>query len=204
MMKQQYAKLRQFYRSEFRPQLIITAVAFLALILISLIAGALKPDLAEGAVDRFAQMIAGLGLQEVDGSISAVMLFASNFRAMVVSICYGFIPFIRLPALSLGLNSVLLGLFAAYYVHSGQSLLVYLCGVLPHGIFEIPAMILSLSCAFYLCQCVSDNVRSKTKGGIGEAVKQIARVVAFHVAPLLIVAAFVEAYITPHIMNMFL
>ena len=96
MMKQQYAKLRQFYRSEFRPQLIITAVAFLALILISFIAGALNPDLAEGAVDRFTQMIAGLGMQEVDGSISAVMLFASNLRAMVVAICYGFIPFIRL------------------------------------------------------------------------------------------------------------
>lgn len=204
MMKQQYAKLRQFYRSDFRQQLIITGVAFLALIFISFGAGMMKPELAENAVDRFAQMIAGLGLQEVDGSISAVMLFASNLRAMVVSICYGFIPFIRLPALSLGLNSVLLGLFAAYYVHTGPSLLAYLCGILPHGIFEIPAMIISLACALYLCQCVSDNIRNKEKGIIGEAVKQIARVVAFHVAPLLIVAAFVEAYITPLIFNQFL
>lgn len=204
MIKQQYEKLRQFYRSDFRHQLIITAIAFVALILISFVAGIVKPDLAENIVEQFSQMVEGLGLQEVDGSISALMLFASNLRAMIISVCYGFIPFICLPALSLGINTVLLGLFGAYYINNGATFLAYLSGIIPHGIFEIPALILSLSCGLFLCHCVSDSIRLKEKGTIGDVVKQIIRLIAFHVVPLLLVAAFVEAYITPHILNMFL
>lgn len=204
MLKQRYTELRQFYRSDFRQDLIITAIAFVALILISFFVGLFLPDLASNIVEQFAQQLADLGLQEADSSISALMLFANNLRAMVVSICYGFIPFIRLPALSLGVNSVLMGLFGAYYVNSGISLWAYLAGIIPHGIFELPALVISLSCALYLCRCVSDSIRSKVKGTIGTAVKQIMEVLIFHVVPLLLAAAFVEAYITPRILNLFL
>ena len=204
MIKQQYEKLRQFYRGDFRHQLIITTIAFVALIVIGFAAGLIRPAIAENMVDHFAQMVAGLGLQEVDGSISAGLIFANNLRAMIVSICYGFLPFICLPALSLGINTVLVGLFGAYYINNGATLLTFLSSIIPHGIFEIPALILSLSCGLYLCNCVSDSIRLKAKGTIGDVVKQIIRVVAFHIFPLLLVAAFVEAYITPHIMNMFL
>lgn len=204
MMKQRYNELRQFYRNDFRYDLTITSIAFVALILISFFIGFFAPDVASNIVEQFAQQLADLGLQESDGSISAILLFLSNVRAMIVSICYGFIPFVRLPALSLGINSVILGLFGAYYIHNGLSLLAYLCGILPHGIFEIPALILSLSCGLYLCRCVTDSVRNKVKGTINMAVKQIARVLAFHVIPLLFVAALAEAYITPRILNLFL
>lgn len=204
MLRQQYAALRQFYRSDFRHQLITTAIAFIALVLISFFAGFFKPDLANSIVEQFARQLADLGLQEADGSVSALMLFASNLRAMIVSICYGFIPFICLPALSLGINTVLLGLFGAYCINHGASFSAYLSGIIPHGIFEIPALIISLSCGLYLCRCVSDSIRLKAKGTIGDVVKQIIRVTVFHVVPLLLAAAFIEAYITPHIMNMFL
>lgn len=204
MMKQRYNELRQFYRNDFRYDLTITSIAFVALILISFSIGFFAPDVASNIVEQFAQQLADLGLQESDGSISAILLFLSNVRAMIVSICYGFIPFVRLPALSLGINSVILGLFGAYYIHNGLSLLTYLCGILPHGIFEIPALVLSLSCGLYLCRCVTDSVRNKVKGAINIAVKQIARVLAFHVIPLLFVAALVESYITPRILNLFL
>ncbi len=203
-MKQRYNELRQFYRSDFRYQLIITSIAFVALILISFAAGMVKPELADAAVERFAQMIADMGAQEADGSIGAGLLFANNLRAMIVSICYGFIPFICLPAFSLGINTVQVGLFGAYYINNDATFWAYLSGIIPHGIFEIPALILSLSCGLYLCRCVSDNVRHKATDTIGNVVKQIIHLVAFHIIPLLLVAAFVEAYITPHILNMFL
>ena len=206
MLKRQYAALRQFYSSDFRHDLIITTAAFGALLLVSFFAGFFMPDLASNTVDQFIQQLADLGVEEADGSISAVMLFANNIRAMIVTICYGFIPFIRLPALSLGLNSVLLGLFAAYYVHQGFSLWAYLAGILPHGIFELPALVISLSCGLYLCRCITESIRSKEKKNniVGETVKQIIRVIAFHVFPLLLAAAFIEAYITPRILNLFL
>lgn len=206
MLKRQCTLLRQFYGGDFRHDLIITAAAFGALVLMSFFAGFFAPDLADNMVEQFVRQMEELGLQEADGSISAMMLFANNVRAMIVSVCYGLIPFIRLPALSLGVNSVLLGLFAAYYLHNGFSLLTYLAGILPHGIFELPALVISLSCGLYLCRCITESVRSREKKNnlVGETVKQIARVIAFQVAPLLLAAALIEAYVTPLVLNLFL
>lgn len=206
MLKKQYKQLHQFYCSEFKPDLIITGVSFLALIVITFLIGYIKPEFAGNIVELFAQQVEALGVQEADGSISAALLFINNTRAMLVSLFYGLIPFIRLPILPLGMNAALLGLFGAYYLNNGYSLLAYAFGIIPHGIFEIPAMIISLACGLYLCRCITENVRSKEKqkGIVGETVKQTLRVFVFHVVPLLIVAALVEAYITPYIFNQFL
>ena len=206
MLKKQYTQLHQFYCSEFKEDLVITAVSFFALILITFLAGYFKPDLANNIVEMFARQIEALGLQEADVSASALIIFINNARAMLVALLYGLIPFVRLPVLPLGLNAALMGLFGAYYLNNGYNMMAYIFGIIPHGIFEFPAMIISFACGLYLCRCITENVRSKEKqkGIVGETVKQTLRVYAFHVIPLLIAAALVEAYITPHIFSHFL
>ena len=91
-------------------------------------------------------------------------LFGNNVRASAVSILYGFIPFLYLTALALGTNALILGVFAAYYVNNGVSLLVYLAGILPHGIFELTALMLAFAGGFLLCRQITQYVRSNTKG----------------------------------------
>ena len=97
----------------------------------------------------------------------------------------------------------ILGVLAAYYANNGASLLVYFAGIVPHGIFELPALIISLALGFYLCEVVVTYVRKNTKGFVGAALKNIARVFLFWVVPLLMVAAATEAYITPLILHLF-
>ena len=104
---------------------------------------------------------------------------------------------------SQALGGMLLGVMGGYYVNNGHSLLVYLAGILPHGIFELPALIISLALGFYLCEVVVTYVRKNTKGLVGTALKNIARVFLFWVVPLLMVAAATEAYITPLILHLF-
>ena len=128
----------------------------------------------------------------------------NNLRAMVLSVLYGFIPFIYLPALSLGVNALLLGLFAAYFLNNGISMLAYLGGILPHGIFELPALVISLACGIYLCSRINQYVRKNTRGIMAPTLKNIVRVLALTVLPLLAVAAAVEAYVTPAVMQFFL
>ena len=206
MLKKQYIRLHQFYCSEFKEDLIITGVSFFALIIITFLAGYFKPELANNIVEMFARQVEALGLQESDGTISALLLFINNARAMLVALLYGLIPFIRLPVFPLAVNAALMGLFGAYYLNNSYNMMAYIFGIIPHGIFEIPAMIISLACGLYLCRCITENVRSKEKkkGIVGETVKQTLRVYVFHVIPLLIAAALVEAYITPHILSHFL
>ena len=206
MMKNQYKQLHQFYCSEFKPDLIITAVSFFAVIIITFIAGYLKPELASNLVEFFAKQVEALGLQEADVPASALIIFINNARATFIAIIYGLVPFVRLPVMLLGVNAAVIGLFGAYYLNNNFSMLGYLAGILPHGIFEIPAIIIALACGMYLCRCITENIRSKDKkkGVVGNTLKLTLLVFVFHVIPLLIAAAFVEAYITPIILGHFL
>lgn len=70
---------------------------------------------------------------------------------------YGLIPFVPLSALALGTNALLLGAFAALYQHHGIGLGVYFIGILPHGIFELPALILSCALGLLICRTGTEN-----------------------------------------------
>jgi len=202
-IKEQYDIMSGFFHREFAPSLRITAIAFGAIVVLTFVVSLFAKDLAASIVDRFAAMVQELGIMDEDGGFSALLIFRNNLQATAVSILYGFIPFLYLPALSLGTNAMILGVMGGYYVNNGHSLLIYLAGILPHGIFELPALIISLALGFYLCQVVVTYVRKNTKGIVGAALKNIARVFLFWVVPLLMVAAATEAYITPLILHLF-
>ena len=120
---------------------------------------------------------------------------------MTFAVLFGFIPYVYFSALSLGTNAMLVGLFAAVYVNEGKSLLVYLCVILPHGIFEIPALILALSCGFYLCETVTAYSRSRENGMVKQAIGNIFSVYLCILLPLLLLAAIAECYLTPVILQ---
>ncbi len=194
-LEQQRTRLHGFYRTEYRYSLRITAIAFGALILLGFAVSLLLPDLADQLFLQFAQQMAELGIMDTTGRVDVLALFGNNVRATVFSIAYGFIPFIYLPALSIGINSLLLGLFAGVYVNNGISLLAYFAGIVPHGVFELPALILALSSGIYLCRKVTDYVRHNKKGVMGPLMKDLLRLFVMHIIPLLVAAAVMEAYV---------
>ena len=203
-MKEQLMKLRQFYRDELSYHLFIATVAFCVIIVLTFILGLLRPSIAANVMQFFANMIKDAGLVDDKGAFSALGIFGNNIRAFVVTACYGFIPFVFLPVVSLALNGAILGLFAAFYVNNGQSLLVYLMGILPHGIFELPALVLAMSCGLYLCRVITDYVRFNRKGTVKAAVLNVGRVLVLNVLPLTAIAAVIEANVTPLILAHFM
>ena len=121
-----------------------TAAAFAVLAVLGFAAGMLFPDAAQQLLDRFAAQLEQLGLSSnVPQSQMMATLFFNNVTASLLAMLYGLIPFVPLSALALGTNALLLGAFAALYQHHGIGLGVYFIGILPHGIFELPALILS-------------------------------------------------------------
>lgn len=71
------------------------------------IAGRIFPDIPTRIIDWFNESVENSGIVQEDGSFSAVALFLNNLQAMALSVLYGFIPFLFLPALSLGVNSII-------------------------------------------------------------------------------------------------
>lgn len=115
---------------------------------------------------------------------------------------YGLIPFVPLSALALGTNALLLGALAALYQHHWIGLGVYFIGILPHGIFELPALILSCALGLLICRTGTEKLRKRSDVSFLRRVLDCNRVFLFFVAPLLLVAALVEAYITPALLKL--
>lgn len=199
-MKKQLRALGDFWREEYGRWVGMAAVAFLVLVVLSYIAGRLFPEIPATILTYFNEVVADSGIVRDDGSFSALALFGNNLRAMVLSTLYGFIPFLYLPALSMGVNAILLGMVAASV--NGQWLLLA-AGILPHGIFELPALCLSLAAGLCLCQNINRYIRKNEKGIMKPLLLNILRVTGLVVIPLLVVAAIMESYVTPAVMQLF-
>lgn len=199
-MKKQLRALGDFWREEYGRWVGMTAIAFLVLVVLSYIAGRLFPEIPAAILTYFNEVVADSGIVRDDGSFSALALFGNNLRAMVLSTLYGFIPFLYLPALSMGVNAILLGMVASSV--NGQWLLLA-AGILPHGIFELPALCLSLAAGLCLCQNINRYIRKNEKGIMKPLLLNILRVTGLVVIPLLVVAAIMESYVTPAVMQLF-
>lgn len=199
-MKKQLRALGDFWREEYGRWVGMTAVAFLVLVVLSYIVGRLFPEISATILTYFNEVVADSGIVRDDGSFSALALFGNNLRAMVLSTLYGFIPFLYLPALSMGVNAILLGMVASSV--NGQWLLLA-AGILPHGIFELPALCLSLAAGLCLCQNINRYIRKNEKGIMTPLLLNILRVTGLVVIPLLVVAAIMESYVTPAVMQLF-
>ncbi len=200
-MKKQLRALGDFWREEYGRWVGMTAVAFLVLVVLSYIAGRLFPEIPAAILTYFNEVVADSGIVRDDGSFSALALFGNNLRAMVLSTLYGFIPFLYLPALSMGVNAILLGMVASSV--NGQWLLLA-AGILPHGIFELPALCLSLAAGLCLCQNINRYIRKNEKDIMKPLLLNILRVTGLVVIPLLVVAAIMESYVTPAVMQLFM
>ena len=162
------------------------------------------PQLTDHVMGVLEQAIDSAGLSSVTETRDmAAAIFANNLTAAFSAILWGLVPFAYLAAFPLGFNFFLIGALGAYYVRSGSSLGVYLVGILPHGIFELPALCLSLAAGLCLCQNINRYIRKNEKGIMKPLLLNILRVTGLVVIPLLVVAAIMESYVTPAVMQLF-
>ena len=203
-LKKQHRALWQFYRETFGEALLMTAAAFLIICLLGFGVSLFNKSIPEFVVNYFSQMIQNSNIITDDGAIRFGALLGNNLRAAVFSVLYGFIPFIYLTALAVGMNALILGVLAAYYVSNGTSLLIYFAGVLPHGVFELSALLITFALGLLLCRRITQYIRKNTKGMMKPLLCNIARSFVMHVVPLLVVAAAVETYITPAVLALFM
>ena len=106
----------------------------------------------------------------------------SSFFAMVLGILLGIFPMIAVIA-----NGYLLGFVASMSTKVGGSLI--LLKLLPHGIFELPAIFISLGLGLKLGMFVFQKKKFKS---LQKYLWNSLRVFLFIVLPLLIIAAIIE------------
>lgn len=182
-----------------------TAGAFAVLLAVGFTLGSLRPEAVEPLMRMFTNAAAGAGLYQVEGASLMALILANNLLSLLLVIAGGLVPFLRLPAFSLGLNALLIGGLAAFYQREGLGLAAYFAGTLPHAFTELGALVLACAAGLYLCRAVSNTLLgSGNARAVATVLSQCLRVYVHWVLPLLAVSAFLEAFVTPLIFRQFL
>ncbi len=137
------------------------------------------------------------------GGMTALSILFNNMRATLVIMLLGAVPFVFIPALLLIENAGAMSIVLAKYIIYGLSIPSFLAGILPHGIFELPAIFLAFMVGCYLCLMIGRFALNKDHPPMGEVVKNALRTYVLVIIPLLMIAAPIEVYLTPKIMALF-
>jgi stage II sporulation protein M len=123
-----------------------------------------------------------------------VVIFINNavksFISMIMGLAFGVVPILFVV-----MNGFIIGAVSAV-VSKKVGLLKVLLMLIPHGILEIPAVLIACSCGLKLGVAVLNRVRGRSVN-IKLEIKRSVEVYLRYVVPMLLVAAFIETYVTP-------
>ncbi len=141
-------------------------------------------------------------LADFSNRISAPALFVHNSQVVVGIFLAGLVSFSVLGMLVYLVNIGLLGgVFGLFQVLGFSPWPLFLAGVAPHGIFEIPALMLASAAVLRIGVAL---VTPQTGRSIGDVLLELLadwlKIFLGVVIPLLAIAAAVEAYLTPGIL----
>jgi len=155
------------------------------------------PTLGEDLMQTLNQEVFGKILDD-NQIVLCFNLFLNNLEASVI-LFLGGATFGVLTLIVLSTNGIIIGMVIEV-LREQQGLLYILAGVIPHGIFEIPAFVISGGLGLLLAEELLREARGK--GDAAEKAKDYSIVFLKAVIPLLAIAAFVEGFITPEIINL--
>jgi uncharacterized membrane protein SpoIIM required for sporulation/ABC-type transport system involved in multi-copper enzyme maturation permease subunit len=159
-----------------------------------------SPENLQKLTNQVRQMPDLSGFQK---NINAPFLFMNNTRAVTVIFFAGLFSFSVLGILLYMVNiGIIGGLFALFQLLGIQPWPIFLAGVIPHGIFEIPALMIGSAMVLYMGVAI---VTPQTGKSMGEVILELladwTKIFIGIVVPLLAIAALIEAYITPTLLQ---
>jgi stage II sporulation protein M len=123
-----------------------------------------------------------------------LVIFLNNAIKSLLAIVLG-AGFGIIPLIFVGGNGILLGLVANQVSHE-QGTLFILAAILPHGIIEIPMVLISSGLGLRLGYLMYSSIMGKETDMRSELIQSL-RIYMRIVVPLLFVSAFVETFVTP-------
>ena len=162
--------------------------------------------IADEVMEGISETLSNMEIEETDEDgdtyISMPKLAIQNIRAGMIGLFAGLVPFILFPVIILAENAFILGAILVPSDYLGVSAMqIFLFGILPHGIMEIPAMVICYACGVRICITVTSFILKRkdwfeTKYEISHAIITA----VFIAVPLFLGAAYVESYITPDLL----
>jgi stage II sporulation protein M len=177
--------------------LIITFLLFCTTISVGWLASAHNPSMGEDLMKLFEKEVAGQ--MSTDHPVDLCLkLFANNLEACIL-LFLGGASFGIVTIFIMSLNGMVIGAVMEI-VHQDHSAIFVAAAILPHGIFEIPAFIISGALGILLAQSLIAEWYTGHDTAADAAA--YARLFILWVLPLVAIAACVEAFITPAVIHL--
>jgi stage II sporulation protein M len=128
----------------------------------------------------------------------AIFIFANNLQACILLFLGGATLGI-LTLFIIASNGIIIGGIVEL-VREERGPLFIAAAILPHGIFEVPSFIISASLGFILGTSLLAEYHGE--GDAAATAEAHARTFLLVVVPLVAIAAFIEAFITPQIIHL--
>lgn len=207
LVKQEYEAAFQFMKQQLIKPIFITVLLFAAIMILSYAVLYEQDDILMELMQHINDSFVSKGvfhaaesLQSFD--LSATSLISNNMTACLMAVLLGLIPFFYVPVVTIAVNALIIGAMAAMMLSMGLPMNFFVFGIIPHGIFELPALFLSVSLGLYVCRQENRMIKEKQQNiSFMELLLPVVRIYVLIVIPMLITAGCIEAYITPHVMN---
>jgi len=180
-------------------------IASAGIFIISFVVGSLisakDPDIAEDLL---------VLLKETFGSITSLEPFGrmfeifknnvrNSFMALILGLGFGIVPFFFAAV-----NGIVLGILVEFFFKK-QGIIFVIAAILPHGIIELPMVLMSVGIGFRLGH--ASYFLTRHQKTTQELLNELKQGVIFYfriIVPLLLLAAIVESYITPLLIYRFM
>jgi stage II sporulation protein M len=176
---------------------LIAAVFFAVTLGMGVLAVNQDPVVGEEVLKILQEEIFGQITDENPFSV-AIKIFLNNLEACLI-LFIGGAAFGILTLLVLGMNGLLIGAVIEL-VRQQEGVVFVAAAIVPHGIFEVPAFILASAFGLLLADALFRELQGTADAA--EKAFLLGRQFLTFVVPLLLVAAFTEAFITPEIVNL--
>jgi len=155
-----------------------------------------SPEAVQKISERFEHSTTLISLGQ---NLSAPFIFTHNLRAVGLILLAGLVSFSVLGMLVYIVNLSTVGILLGVFQLLGYSpIALTISGLLPHGIFEIPALILASAAMLRIGVVLVTPQLGRSLGEVMlELLADWTKVVIGVVVPLLLIAAVIETYVTP-------
>jgi stage II sporulation protein M len=169
----------------------VTVLVFMLTALMGYFAAAADSELATSWIKELEMFKWIMGLPPI---LIMTAIFLKNFIACVMSVLLG-LGFGLVPLLVLTSNGFMIGVVSYSIIHT-QGVLYLLAGIVPHGIIELPTILLGISIGFRLGYLLIITLLGEKVDLAGETRTAVYFLTKLFL-PLLLLAAAIETFITP-------
>ncbi|MGV8905369.1 MAG: stage II sporulation protein M [Acetobacterium sp.] len=201
-MNVQWESATDYFSKNLKQLFFIYLFLFVTLAGLSVVIFQNNPDLANTYYQEITKAFAEKNMFDKSGFELFGLIFINNIWAGGMVILLGFIPFLFIPNFSFISNVLILGVMGAIFQLNGIGLWPFLAGILPHGMLEIPALILGTILGIHICQkLIKFILRRAAPGEFKQALLAAVRIYLLWMVPLFAIASGIETFLTPILLS---